>query len=129
MTKSIFAILILSALLVGACSTDSKEEEVICTEEFIVIGIKVSGGSLTDYYTLRESNTDTIRFTDNSAYPVGNWYPILDDSYQTILENTQEDFIFYGKINDAIVVNQPYIIGADRCHIKKISGASQVSIQ
>jgi hypothetical protein len=129
MNKSKFPILILLAVLLAACSTDANEEEVICTEEFIVIGVKVSGATLSDYYTVRVSNNDTIRFTNNSTYPIGNWYPILDDSYQAILENTQEDFIFYGKINDATVVNEAYIIGADQCHIKKISGASQVSVQ
>jgi hypothetical protein len=129
MNKSKFPILILLAVLLAACSTDANEEEVICTEEFIVIGVKVSGATLSDYYTVRVSNNDTIRFTNNSTYPIGNWYPILDDTYQTILENTEEDFIFYGKINDATVVNEAYIIGADQCHIKKISGASQVSVQ
>lgn len=116
------------ALVMIACSGNDKSDEVNCTEEFRMIGVTVTGGQLTDFYTIRAATNDIIRFTDNQGYPLGSWYPVLDDSYQPILEGKQEDFYFIGRIGDSTLFEKHFIIGADQCHISKILGPEKIQI-
>jgi hypothetical protein len=113
-------------LVMSACS-DGDDSEIICTEEFRIIGVKVSGGALSDYYTIRTSTADTIRFAGDQGYPIGNWYPVLDDSFQVLLEGTEEEFSFAGEVDGSRVVNAIFIIGADVCHVYKKSGPAEIS--
>jgi len=102
--------------------------EIICSNEFRTIGLTVTGGRLSDFYTVRESTKDTIRFTESGTYPISRWYPILDDSYQETLKDTEEQFYFYGAIDGTRVVQELYFISADACHIFKVSGKESVGI-
>lgn len=119
-------LLLSMAASLAACNSDSKKE-VICSNEFRIVGVKVIGGKLHDFYTLRTATADTIRFTTNGLYPQNNWYPILDDNFQPLLEGTREDFVFVGIKNAVEVVRQQYSIGADECHIIRYSGPAEVS--
>ena len=121
MKKLISISLIVLLGLFQAC-----KEEVMCTEEFRAVGISVIGDSLTNFYTVRNSNLDTIKFPNNIEYSSNHWYPVLDDNYQSKIANSQESFKFIGEINDTIVVNEVYVINADDCHINKVSGKSEV---
>jgi len=124
--------LILFCSIVFAGLFQSCEEDVtsgiVCTQEFRSIGVSIIGGSLTDYYTVRNSNLDTIRFSEDINSIDANWYPILDDSYQSKIANSEEVFTFIGEINNTIVINEEYIIKADECHIEKISGKSEIHL-
>ena len=121
------ALLIIWITLLAAGCNGNDDQEVICSDEFKTIGVKVIGGRLDDFYTIRMATADTIRFTESGQYPLSNWYPILDDSYQPLLEGTREDFIFAGIKNATEVVRQQFSIGADVCHIIKYSGPVEVS--
>lgn len=125
--KWIIAIIFFTGLAIS-CSKDNGSGEVICSEEFRMVGLKVTGGKLTDFYTLRVSTGDTIRFTESGTYPLVNWYPVLDDNYQPLLEGTEEDFLFVGEIDQARVVEETFVIAADQCHIYKISGPQMISL-
>jgi hypothetical protein len=107
--------------------TSEKDDEINCTEEFVFILVKVTGGQLDDFYTVRKANADTIRF-DYGEYPVSGWYPVLDDSFQPLLEDKKEDFHFTGLINGEVVIDQRYEIGADKCHIIRYSGPLEVPL-
>ena len=122
-----FSLLIFTILLALGCSKSDDPDEIICSDEFRMIGLTVTGGSLDDFYTVRESTKDTIRFTDNGIYPISRWYPVLDDSYQEILKDTEEHFYFCGFADADQVVHEPFIIGADACHIFKVSGKESVA--
>lgn len=124
--RTILAISILAALI--ACSLDDDRTEVACTEEFRMIGLKITGVELDDFYTLRVETGDTIRFTEGDTYPLVNWYPVLDDSYQPVLEGREEQFGFVGMIDGAQVVAETFVIGSDQCHIYKVSGAQSVDL-
>ena len=119
-------LLLLMATLMAASSND-KNKEVVCTTESRITGVKVIGGELDDFYTLRATTADTIRFTAEGQYPFNNWYPILNDNFQPILEGKREDFVFVGIKNTAEVVREQFSIGADVCHIIKYSGPAEVS--
>lgn len=117
-----------AAFLIWGCEDEDPVNEVICTEEFLMIGVKVTGEELTDFYTLRVSTSDTIRFTNGDTYPLVNWYPILDDSYQPILEGTEEEFLFVGELDGSELLRETYVIGADQCHIFRQSGPQSIAL-
>ena len=118
---SLFLALLFSLSLLFSCN---EEDGISCTLEFRTIGLTVIGDSLTDYYTIRLSNNDTIRSIDFGFED--SYYVVLDDSYQSEIENSQESFEFIGEIDDSVVVQETFVIAADLCHITKISGPSQI---
>jgi len=100
-------------------------DDVICTSLFATVCIEVNGGTLDNYYTIRNLTGDTLRFTDGSYQ---NSYTVLNDNYQQLLENKQEVFKFIGIKSGNKVVDENFTISADECHISKVSGANSVSI-
>jgi len=124
MNRNLLVVVIILAGLFISC----RNHEVNCTEEFRTIGVTVIGDSLSDYYTVRISNSDTIRFTGYGGYPDSQWYPVLDDNIVQEIANTQETFKFIGEINDSIVIYEDYIIRADQCHVSKVSGEDVIQL-
>ncbi len=105
-----------------SCSLIS-DESTTCTEEFRIIGLKIYGATLTDFYTVGIVRSDTIRLNKSGVSP--EWYPVLDDSYQKTLAGKEERFIFYGFVEDSLMVEEHYIINADHCHISKVQGQEE----
>lgn len=119
-----FNVLFGISLLMYSCRSETNAP---CTMEFRYITITVHGNVLDDFYTLRTSNGDTIRFAKNEL-PGDSIYIVLNDNYQQSLKNSSDTFIFRGLINDSVVVNEPFVIKADECHIEYVSGNTEVSI-
>lgn len=116
------------ALLLSISSMACKDDPVACTMEFRTVTVTVNGPSLTNYYTLRASTGDTIRIGAENVGGMSGVYPILDDSFQSVLAGRSENFIFKGFIDDSLVVNESYGIAADQCHINYVSGPLQVTL-
>ena len=57
-----------------------------------------------------------------------NVYVVLTDSYQKNIQNSVENFVFHGLIGDSLVVNEPFVIKADMCHIDYVSGKTEVNL-
>lgn len=123
MKKGVLVLIIAIVFIQESC-----DNEVACTEIFGTIGITVTGDSLTNYYSLRESNNDTIRIPYPYQTVKGLFYGVLDDSYHPKIKNNSAAFRFIGEINDSIVINEPFIIEGDDCHINKVSGKSEIQL-
>ena len=95
--------------------------------EFRTVSVKINNGDLDEFYTLRVSNGDTIRYSIGSL-PFPNTYVILDDSYQQYFIDKTENFRFQGFKNDTMVVNELYSIKADKCHIDYVSGKQVIDL-
>lgn len=121
------SLVVLSFSGIWACQTDIRPPQTVCTEEFQSIGIRVLGDSLTDFYTIRLVTSDTIRRSTGFESQT-HWYPVLDDSYRRQLASKQESFQFIGKQGQRIVIRQDYIIEADQCHIRKVSGRNEIQL-
>ena len=121
---SFFILIVVSILILISCT---KDEEVICTEEYRYISIDVKEGLLDDFYTIRKYNGDTIRYEKDNIIG-NNSYIILSDNYQNKIKNKEEIFIFKGYITDSLVVNEQYIIKADECHINYVSGKKEINL-
>ena len=109
-----------------SCNDSSGDDQKVCTEEFRTVAITVSGATLDDFYTIRKSNQETIRYSSDEV--IENSYPVLTDEYQPMLKNKEETFQFIGIIENQTVVDEDFIIKADECHIQYVSGKTEVTI-
>jgi len=105
----------------------NKKEPIVCSLEFRNINIKVNGRLLNNYFTIRKTTGDTIKI-DNSNGFSNNYYPVLNDNFQPLLLNKTEAFVFYGTINDSIVIKESFLIKADACHIDYVSGNTEITL-
>ena len=117
---------ILTIFFVSSFISCSEKEDVMCTMEFRTVTITVNGTDLDQYYTLRELTGDTIRINRMNV-PGDKVYPVLDDNFQQTIENKTEQFSFRGFINGVMVVNEPFVIKADQCHIEYMSGKTVIN--
>lgn len=123
-----------SSLMSASCSRKMEPlpqklcEGVMCTAMFTMITVSIADSNgqpvaLDNYYTLRPRTGEKI----TSQQTLGNGsYVVLDDSYQKNLVNQSEDFRFVGIKNGLRVVDEPYRLSADCCHVKKENGRATV---
>ncbi len=105
--------------------------DIACTMMFAMVTVEVKDQQgnkvvLDEYYTTREKTGDKL--TPQSNMPDSGTYTIVDDGFVSILKNKSEQFRFIGKKNGAEVVNEPYVISADCCHVNKVSGKGTIII-
>lgn len=122
---SIVCLISFLAISLSACENGQPYQGVICTEEFRSTTLYVPGTPLTESFTIRLSNSDTIRIKGNADFRQG-YYVVLDDNYQAKLENQQDNFRFIGKRGREVVVREDYIFKADQCHITQVSGKNKL---
>ena len=122
----IFLLLFALTLLSVACNDD----DIFCTDEYRQISVKVEfeDGSAPafDYFTLRVSAGDTIRYDE--SMPIENTYVVLADDYQPELQGLTEEFRFIGTHQGDIIFNEEFIISADECHISKVDGPGVITV-
>lgn len=109
-----------------SCASTQTQEDIICSTQFKMLNVGINGQQLDGFYTLRISDQDTIKIEDPSAED--SFYPILNDNYHTNLVNKRDSFHFIGLINDSIVVESPFVIGGDECHIYLHSGSQTINL-
>lgn len=118
----------------SSCEKGKKTAEcppnTICTMMFASIGTKVTDNkgtpvTFSEAYTLRKSNNELLTYEQNNKE---GFYVIVDDSYQKSLANQTDTFLFVGKQGGQTIVEEPFIISADCCHVNKISGKSEIII-
>lgn len=137
MNKFIFTLVLLalSPVFLGS-SCNHKEAgskgcppDVVCTMMYAMITVAITDEAgkpvvLDEYYTLRPSVGDTLR----PPQSMEGTYVVLDDSYQKKLQQQQDEFFFVGYKDGRQVVNEPYTLGADCCHVKKLKGRDQIPL-
>ncbi|MEL6537820.1 MAG: hypothetical protein AAFQ98_20535 [Bacteroidota bacterium] len=96
-----------------------------CTLEFRSVIIELTGGEPDDFYTLRSSNGDTLRFPNETG---NTFYTVINDSWQEELKGSEEEFVFEAVIDGAVVVSETFVIEADVCHINKVSGPQSAAL-
>ena len=126
MTRQALLLTLSLVALLGMTSCE-QNDEVACTAEFVTIAITVNGDALDDYYTIREDTGDTLRIGRENVWGE-NVYPVLDDSYHAMLRNRTEPFRFQGVVAGAVVVDEPFVIKADECHVIYVSGKQEVDL-
>lgn len=104
----------------------------MCTLMFTTITLQIKDEAgrpvkLDDAYTVRVETGEKIRSTSQGMGE--GYYVVLDDSYQKKLAKTTANFKFIGIKNGKEVVNEPFTISADCCHVAKQSGKEEIIIR
>jgi hypothetical protein len=125
-SHSLLILVFITFALFTSCNRDKGTP---CTEEYRYVTITVNGALLDDFFTIRNSNGDTIRHDEDPFAGISdNVYIVLSDGYQNVIRNKVENFTFSGYLNDSLVVNELFVIKADECHIEYVSGKTEVSL-
>ena len=53
-------------------------------------------------------------------------YPLISDAHRIQYQNKTTTLTFKGYINDELVVNQEFKVGADCCHVSLITGNREI---
>lgn len=104
---------------------------VMCTMMFAMITVQVTDADgipakLDEAYTVRNGNGAKITVEQHMT---DGRYTVLDDSYQKELSNKTDDFRFVGIKNGIRVVDEPYTLGADCCHVRKENGRDTIIVK
>ena len=133
--KKLFLLFFL-VVLISNCDRDNKSDckVVFCTEEFrfIVIQIEHSSDSsavnLTDYKVIRISDNKDLTLSNNVITTPG-FYPLVNDGQLNILKNSITEIEFRGYIQNTLVIQKRFDVGADCCHVSLVSGEAVSYIQ
>jgi hypothetical protein len=115
-----------------SCEKEKKAcDNAICTEVFMTVATQVVDNEgkpvvLDEVYTMRTNLGDRINIDQHMGE---GHYIVLDDNYQPKLQNNSGEFTFVGKKDGKIVVEEPFTITADCCHIEKKSGKDVITLQ
>lgn len=125
--NTVSASLLSFLLAITGLTSCIEDKGLVCTEELRSFTLIVNGGQLDEYFTIRESNGDTIRVGNNFPHS-GNEYWILDDRMNETLKKKSENFRFKGFINHKVVVNELFMFRGGPCHLEKVFGKKEVDI-
>jgi len=120
------SILIPILFILGIFGLNACNDDVICTDIFAMAGVTVHGDQPEHTYTVRRSTGDTL-FRDQKLND--SLYLILDDTYLPKLKNSSDIFVFHGIVNDSIVAQEEYLISADECHIRVVTGPHDIVLK
>ncbi|SHF55069.1 hypothetical protein SAMN03080594_10586 [Arenibacter palladensis] len=129
-------------LLTLNCSDDDSDDasncsDVFCTEEFrtITVSVKDKDGvavALDNFKVVVLSNEEDITLdASNSEY---EWmakngsYPLFSDKYVTKYRNKEIEINFQGYVDDKLLVDSDYTVGADCCHVTLVEGETDIVI-
>lgn len=114
-----FALILLS---LSSCDLVNPQA---CDLQFVSITVEISGADLNQTYTITDQ-TDTLHVGDNLEF--GDFYTIVSDSNQDELEGDEIEVEFHGYIGDSLAVVEPFTVGADICHVYKVSGKDKIEL-
>jgi hypothetical protein len=130
-----FIIYIFLLLLLGCNNDKSDCADTFCTENFLTITVSIKDTNAIPIALDRfevlviESGVDITRIVNDSEIEImkqNGTYPLFGDEYQQSYANTQVQINFKGIINNQIIVNEDFTVGADCCHVNLISGNTNI---
>ena len=100
-----------------------------CTLIFAEVNISIrdSNGKavhLDTAYTLRSSTGET--FAGMPYYTIDSAYNVLTDAALPDVRGTSDVYYFHGFVSGRQVVNEPFTIAADCCHIRYVTGRETI---
>ena len=136
MNKIIYLIILFLFL---SCNNDDSYNcnDVFCTHEFktIVVSIKNSNSNpiaLDSFEVIIiESGIDITRNVNETEFEMmrqNGIYPLFGDENQQNYINSKILIKFKGIINNQVIANKNFTVGADCCHVNLISGNTNIIV-
>ena len=111
--------------------------DVFCTEEYrtITISVKDNEGVAValDYFkviVVSNGNDITLEASNNEYdwLAKNGTYPLFSDKYVAQYPNKKLEINFKGFVDDKLVVDSDYTVGADCCHVMLVEGETNIVI-
>jgi len=109
-----------------SCQLNS-DNDLVCTEEYRMLTVSLTDSIdnpliLTSNYTEKTSTSEIIDFVQEDNYfdsinRVNGIYILFTDGKMSMTTKSGTEFQFKGFIDSVQVVNEPYIIKNDGCHV------------
>ena len=121
--------LIFSILLLGFISCDRQK---VCTADFAYITVIIKdnaakGVVLDSFYTKIVSTNKIVRPSAVNLGIMPGTYAIFSDSEMNFINEAENSTVtFFGFIGADKVVEENYVLTQDGCHVKYISGKSNI---
>lgn len=123
-------------LLILGCTSDKSDcADAFCTENFLTITVSIIDTnanpiSLDSYEVIIiESGVDITRIVNEFEFEImkqNGTYPLFGDEYQQRYANAEVQINFKGFINNQVIANEDFTVGADCCHVNLISGNTNI---
>jgi hypothetical protein len=131
-TKNLIAIvMLLCSLSICSCKRDKG---IICTMEYrtLTISIKDTASKpvlLSKYFVKKTSTGEIIDYSkDDSIDRIHGIYIVCTDGKMGMTSRNGTEFEFHGILGTTEIVNEKYLIGNDQCHVKMLSGKTEIVI-
>ncbi|RAJ11294.1 hypothetical protein [Arenibacter echinorum] len=133
---------LLTVLLALNCSDNGTDDtpncmDAICTEEYrtITISVKDKDGvavALDSFKVDDLTNGENITLDASSSeygwMTKNGTYPLFSDKYVAKYRNKKLEINFRGYVDDKLLVDSNYTVGADCCHVTLIEGETDIVI-
>ena len=126
-------LLLLFLVLYFSCKTDKG---IVCTQEYLTITVSVRDAAakpvlLSLYYVKKTSTNEIIDFSMedplmDSINRLQGVYMVFTDGKMAMTSKTGTEFEFHGIQDSTEIVNEKYLIGNDECHVKLLSGKTEI---
>ena len=128
--------LIILAIVLAAlgCANDKNCKNAICTEMFAMVGVKLKDTTNSDLsgistQTVLKSSGQEIHAQSEPGNFPGNSFTVVDDSdLKEIGFNTSQEVELKIIKDGKTVKTIPFIIKTDCCHVSKVEGPEEVSL-
>jgi hypothetical protein len=114
----------------GGLAGEASCEGVTCTMQFAAVTVAIHDAkgypaALDSVVTFNAAGARVRKSRGNAS----GIYAILDDSYRKALTNRKETFSVRGYRRGRELVRESFSLGADCCHVRKISGPEVLSLK
>lgn len=122
--------ILLSIAVLASCDENSCSDVEFCTEQFETILVSIKDQSGTDIVmdsTATFKNNNRV-FTNISNDPFTPLHSVLTDAEMDEVDRSGTELTFKGWKDGQVVVEEPYVIGHDCCHIVKKVGPETITV-
>ena len=118
-----------------ACKRDNGA---ICTTEYRMLTVSIKDTAskpviLSNYFVKKTSTGEIIDFSKEEPYldsitRIQGIYFVFTDGKIGMTSKDGTEFEFHGILGTTEIVNEKYLIGNDECHVKMLSGKTEIII-
>lgn len=131
--KKVF-ILVFATFLMSSCSDENcNSPGLSCTEELRYISVEIfdkNGANIVLDSTKTTASNGFILFSQQKAeIEIFTFHTVISDSEYDQIDFDGTELTFEGWKGGGLIVNEPFVVGKDCCHIEKLTGPETISIQ
>ncbi|HCX22857.1 MAG: hypothetical protein CMB80_29740 [Flammeovirgaceae bacterium] len=121
--KKLIALITLG--LIWSCDSEKCSKVSICTDSFESVDVQIldQNSNLVALDSTATHKSGTKIYSFNEIEEEMEFFEILNDSHRGLVKTSGSEVIFRAWKDGELVIEEPYIIGHDCCHIQYIDGA------